>query len=226
MQCVFANVVPYAPPQLLLELGFSDRLAAQKWFFTKAKLLCDFGSETGQLRLLQGSLMLSCLHFSFALDKDYRFWFINSVRIATNIGLHRDSVAKHQDPPARRLFRRIWWVLYNRDLLLAVSGLNNVRRLNDSDFDTTDLTEDDREEELIPERFGHILSPVTPLHKIYLVENSKLARICQFLPEAPKARLVRTLTDRLSRCTIHPIIQNSRNRPIQNSVSKSGKQDI
>jgi hypothetical protein len=177
MQSILANVVPYASSQLLLEAGFSDRLAAQKSFFSKAKLLYDLGSENGQLRILQGSLMLSSLYFSFALDKDYRFWLTNAVRIAINMGLHRNSIAKDLDLPTRKLFRRIWWVLYNRDILLAVSGLDNVRRLHDRDCDTAALTEADWGEEAIPEQFKHIIPPITRLQKIYLIENCKLACI-------------------------------------------------
>lgn len=179
LQCILANVAPYASPELLLEAGFSDRLEAQKSFFGKARLLCDLGSGIGQLQVLQGSLMLSSIHFSFGLDKDYRFWLTNAVRIATQMGLHRNGIAKDLDPGTRRLFRRIWWVLYNRDTLLAVSGLDNLRRLHDRDCDTDELTELDwgEEEETIPEQFKDILPPISLLHKVYLIENCKLARI-------------------------------------------------
>jgi hypothetical protein len=185
MQCVLASIVSYASSELLLEAGFSDRLAAQKSFFTKARLLCDLGAESGQLRLQQGSLVLSLLYFSFALDKDYRFWLSNAVHLATLMGLHRDNIAKDLDPGTRKLFRRIWWMIYNRDTLLHLSGFGNVRRLHDIDFDTAELTEADWEMEDIPEQFKYILPPITRLHKVVLIENCKLSRISEYPPLTP-----------------------------------------
>lgn len=62
---------------------------AQKSFFSKARLLYDFGCEKGQLNLIQGSILLSSFQFSFAPDKDFRFWFHNATRIALQMGFHK-----------------------------------------------------------------------------------------------------------------------------------------
>jgi hypothetical protein len=179
IQSIFANVVPYTPASLLLEAGFSDRLVAQKSFFSKAKLLYDFGCEMGQLQLLQGSLMLSSLSFQYAVDSDFRFWLSNAVRIATQMGLHRNNMARDLDSSTRKLLRRIWWVLYNRDILLTVSGLDNIRRLQDSDCDTAMLTEADWDEREIPQRFQVLLPHLPRLQKTYVVENCKLSVISE-----------------------------------------------
>jgi hypothetical protein len=90
MQALFANVVPYASADLLRRAGFSDHLTAQKTFFKKATILSDFGCEKRQLHLLQGSLLLSSQRISFSNDKDYRFWLLNALRIASRMGLHRE----------------------------------------------------------------------------------------------------------------------------------------
>lgn len=86
---LLANVVPFASADLVRELGYSDINAAQGDFFLKARLLFDFGCEKGQLSLLQGSILLSSFQNSFSPDKDFRFWFNNAVRIATQMGFHR-----------------------------------------------------------------------------------------------------------------------------------------
>jgi hypothetical protein len=101
---------------------------AQKDFFSKARLLYDFGCEKGQLNLIQGSILLSSFQFSFAPDKDFRFWFHNATRIALQMGFNKRSVQQigcqfldliscrdignHLDLPTYHLVRRIWWVLY------------------------------------------------------------------------------------------------------------------
>ncbi|KAH8807487.1 fungal-specific transcription factor domain-containing protein [Xylogone sp. PMI_703] len=177
MQCMLANVIVYASSELLQEAGFSDSFSAQKIVFARAKLLFDYSVERSQLVLLQGSIMLSSLQFSVGSGYDYRFWHCNAVRLATQMGLHRNGAASDLGQSTRKLLRRIWWVLYCRDVLLAISGLENVRMLDDRNSDTIVLTEDDWDEHQ-----NNVLPEVTKLHKLYLIENCKLSRICsQFL---------------------------------------------
>lgn len=107
-----ANVSHYASLEQLQAIGFSDRCAAQREFVRKAQLLYDFGCEKDQLTMLQGSILLSSIQASFAPIKDFRFWFHNAVRIATQMGLHRQDLGNELDAATCRLCRRIWWVVY------------------------------------------------------------------------------------------------------------------
>ncbi|EXJ74998.1 uncharacterized protein A1O5_01694 [Cladophialophora psammophila CBS 110553] len=178
LQSILANAVPHAPKELLQEAGYTDRVAAQRSLYSKARLLYDIGCEKSQLHLLQGSVMLSSLSFSYAIDKDYRYWLSNAVRIATQMGLHRNYVSETLGARTKRLFRRIWWVLYNRDTLLTISGVDNLRRFNDRYCDTAPLTESDWEEDTeIPVQFRDILCPIPRLQKLFMVEYSKLSII-------------------------------------------------
>jgi hypothetical protein len=181
MQSILANVVPYASADLLREAGYSDRGVAQKSFFLKAKRLYDFGCEKSQLRILQGSIMLSSLSFSYAVDFDFRFWFSNAVRIATQMGLNHKSTVNDVDDSDGSLLRRIWWLLYHRDVLLVVAGHENLRRIRDSDFDTSALETSDFEDQPIEERFKYMLSPYPHIQKVYMVEACKLSLISKFL---------------------------------------------
>ncbi|EXJ66163.1 uncharacterized protein A1O5_10779 [Cladophialophora psammophila CBS 110553] len=171
LQAILACVASYASSQLIREAGFSDHVTAQRTFFLRASLLCDLKAECQQLRLLQGSLVLSLLNFTFAIDKDYRYWLSNAVRIATQMGLHQDNVAKDLDTGTRTLFRRLWWVIYNRDALLVSSGLDNARRIHDSDFDTSELELSDWPEENITEDVADVLRPISRLQKLFLIES-------------------------------------------------------
>ena len=89
LYAVLANAVPYATADVISAAGYRDREATQVDFVRKARLLHDFGCEKRQLSLLQGSIILSSFQFSYAPNKDHRFWFHNAVRIATQMGLHR-----------------------------------------------------------------------------------------------------------------------------------------
>ncbi|EXJ66283.1 uncharacterized protein A1O5_10435 [Cladophialophora psammophila CBS 110553] len=178
LQSIFANVVPYAPMKLLMQAGYEDRITAQKAFYAKATLLYDLRCERDQLYMLQGSIMLSSLSFQYAIDKDYRYWLSNAGRIATQMGLHRDYVCENLGKRSRRIFRRIWWVLYNRDTLLAISGIDNLRRFNERYCDTAPLTECDWEEDgEIPDELRDVLGLVSPLQKLFMVEYIKVSII-------------------------------------------------
>lgn len=175
LQSIFANVVPHTRLDLLNDMGYQDRMAAQQEFYSRATLLYDLGQEKSQLSRLQGSIMLSSLSFSYAGDKDYRYWFSNACRIATQMGLHRQYISERLDPRSKKLFRRIWWTLYNRDVLMAVSGLSNLRKFDDRFCNAAVLTEDDWTDVEIPQELSSVLSANTRLHKIYMVENCKLS---------------------------------------------------
>ncbi|KAJ9637388.1 hypothetical protein H2204_004812 [Knufia peltigerae] len=178
LQSILANVVPYTPMDLLRRAGYDDRISAQKSFYTKATLLYDMGCEKQQLYMLQGSIMLSSLSFSYPMDKDYRYWLSNAGRIATQMGLHRNYVCENLGARSQRLFRRIWWVLYNRDTLLAISGIDNLRRFNERYCDTAPLRESDWEDDdEIPADLQDILELVSPLQKLFMVEYSKVSII-------------------------------------------------
>lgn len=182
MQSIFANVVPHASLTLLKEMGYHDRRSAQQGCYTKATLLYDLGEEKRQICCLQGSIMLSSLCFSYAVDKDYRYWFCNACRIGTQLGLHRQYISERLDAKTKKLFRRIWWILYSRDVLMVVSGLSNLRKFDDRFCDTVALTEDDWPDQDVPEELSSVLSASTRLQKVYLLENCKLARISTHQP--------------------------------------------
>jgi hypothetical protein len=167
--------------QLLLEMGHVDPSNVQRSFFSKAQLLYDLGVEKSKLVLLQGSLVLTSTYFSFGLDKDCRFWLANAVRLAIQMGLHRRQTAELLESPTKKLFARMFWVLYTRDIVMVMAGRTNVRALNDRHCDVAELTTDDWEDESDIGQFSSVLSPVTSLQKIYLVQSTKLSSICEFV---------------------------------------------
>lgn len=135
LHAILAIAALYAPTETLLASGFTERSAAQESFFSKATILYDFRCERSQLRMLQGSLILSSTVFSYSLDKDFRYWHFNAVRLAVKMGLHKRyakqtvsawlgryrliqlcrDVIYDMDPVTYRLCKRIWWVVYVSD---------------------------------------------------------------------------------------------------------------
>jgi hypothetical protein len=180
LQCIFTSVAPYLSMELLNESGHSNRATAQKSFFRKAQALYDMSFEVSQLHRLQGSLILTSSYFSFGLDKDCRFWLYNAVRIALQLGIHRKQVLSQIHSDAARLFKKMFWVMYARDIVMVMAGRLNVRALDDRYCDVAPLTEDDWEQESEEDQTYYGLSPIATLHKLYIVHSSKLDRICMY----------------------------------------------
>ncbi|KAH8697529.1 hypothetical protein BGW36DRAFT_378847 [Talaromyces proteolyticus] len=117
------------------------------------------------------------------MQRDYRYWLSNATYIATKMGLHRNVVGQRLDGSTRKLFRRIWCILYSWDVLLALNGMDTMRRFRDSDSETctAEITEDDWEDDPIPEVFQEFLHPIKNVEKSYVIEGGKLSLlIAQF----------------------------------------------
>jgi hypothetical protein len=179
---ILTTVIQHVSIDLIQELGFSSRSIAQETFFKRAKLLHDFDIEKNQLRLLQGSLLLSTTHISHYMQRDYRYWLSNATYIATKMGLHRNILFQRLDGSTRKLFRRIWCTLYTWDVLLALNGMDTMRRFRDIDFSTCtpEITEDDWEDEPIPPVFQEFLHPIEKAEKSYVIEGGKLSLLSTF----------------------------------------------
>lgn len=90
IQAILASAVPYTALDVLADCGFKDRLTALEFFFSNAVKLYDFGCEENHLVKLQGSLILSTVLVSYSMDKDFRFWHHNAVRLAIRLGIHKE----------------------------------------------------------------------------------------------------------------------------------------
>ncbi|KAJ0418323.1 fungal-specific transcription factor domain-containing protein [Aspergillus carlsbadensis] len=205
-QCILTSVAPYMSSLMLAECGYMDRASAQKSFFAKAQLLYDLDAEKSQVSLLQGSLILTSSYFAFGLDKDCRYWLANAVRLATQMGLHRKQIAEQLEPPAQELFARIFWVTFNKDVLMAISGRNNVRRLIDQHCDIAELRAEDFIEDDLTDHhhWRNILPTKTFLQHLYLVHNTTLSKLC--------ARFISTVR------VPSPVAQNYRPRDFEHEL--------
>ncbi|EME82837.1 uncharacterized protein MYCFIDRAFT_80434 [Pseudocercospora fijiensis CIRAD86] len=177
LYAVLANAVPYVDFDVLESHGYRSRDSAQREYADRAKLLHDFGLERRQLQSLQASIILSSFHTSFAPNADYRSWFQNAVRIATQIGLHRQNLGEDLEFSTHQLCRRIWWVLVQRDVLFSVSGLLNARCIDDSESDVAPLTNLDWPEDSSDYMDTELMSPLPITAKQFLIHNGELAQL-------------------------------------------------
>jgi transcriptional regulatory protein AMDR len=92
-------------------------------FFRRCKWLFDSRIERNRDILVQAALLLTW--HSDAVDDDVaanaHYWVGVAARIATGLGMHRDPVSSKFAPGDRRMWRRVWWILVQFDVMVSLS---------------------------------------------------------------------------------------------------------
>ncbi|KAH7142085.1 fungal-specific transcription factor domain-containing protein [Dactylonectria macrodidyma] len=174
LYAMFAASVIFVSEDAVAGCGFDNCSTAQTTFFSKAKLLHDFQYESDPLSMLQGSIILGVVILDQPTDKDFQYWFYNSTRLAVKLDLH--SICQRGNASSKfGIYRRMWWVLYTRDVFHSFVNTRNLRLLR-NDFTIEPITEEDWEDEEIPEGFG-LLQPVSYWQKMSFIAHGNLAQI-------------------------------------------------
>ncbi|KAL7911545.1 hypothetical protein GGI35DRAFT_443036 [Trichoderma velutinum] len=190
LQAVLANAALYVPQEVLEACGFVSRSEAIETFCTRAALLYDFNCEKSQLRLLQGSAVLAMTGYAGSRDKDFGYWYHNAVRLAIKMGVHHQGFNAHEiDSATNKLYQRIWWTLYSRDITLLFSGVENKSLLGSSSAESWAALPS--AELWVPNALSpscaSVLPPLTLLLSLFFVENCKLATIASQCLSVAKA---------------------------------------
>ncbi|KAF6526040.1 hypothetical protein HZS61_009084 [Fusarium oxysporum f. sp. conglutinans] len=172
LHAVAAAASLYVTHDVLLGCGYPDRSTAQASFFSKAKLFHDFHCQGDPLSMLQGSMILGAIILDHPSDRDFQYWFHNSVRRASKMGVQNACL---RDDGSQKLYRRIWWVLHNRDIFHFFINTQNMRLLANVP-PIRPLTEADWETEDI-EQWSGILSPISQAQRVSLIAQCELAQI-------------------------------------------------
>ncbi|KAL4881249.1 fungal-specific transcription factor domain-containing protein [Aspergillus karnatakaensis] len=135
-----------APPILLLQTILlvgahvthpkAERDALKEIFFRRAKWLFDHRIERNRDILVQAALLLTW--HSDPSDDDVsanaHYWVGVAARIATGLGMHRNPVCSRFVPRDRRMWRRLWYILVQFDVMVSLSyGRPQALNLEDSD---------------------------------------------------------------------------------------------
>ncbi|CAG7942180.1 unnamed protein product [Penicillium salamii] len=136
---------------LISDAGFASRYAASLTFYRRAKSLYDAGFENDTIVTIQATLLM-CHWWSGLLEpKDPWHWLGISVGMAQALGLHQAKSYIRLGERQRKLWRRLWWMIYTMDINLSmfldrpphVQGrLCNVPPLTEDDFEPNDDPDD------------------------------------------------------------------------------------
>lgn len=121
----------------------SKRTATKTVFFRRAKVLFDSRFERNRDTIVQASLLLSW-HTDGPEDVAANAWFWIGVamRTATGLGMHRDADASTVVPHNKRMWRRVWWLLCQCDVLLSLQ-YGRPRSIRLEECDVKSLQPDD-----------------------------------------------------------------------------------
>ncbi|KAL6918443.1 hypothetical protein FSHL1_009879 [Fusarium sambucinum] len=98
-------------------------------FFQRTKILLECESWPDRLVYIQVPLLMT-----WYSDANAWHWIGIATRTAMAIGLHRDTTHSKMMPVYKRVYTRLWWVLFQFDTIASVSaGRPQVINLDDSD---------------------------------------------------------------------------------------------
>lgn len=130
----YRNRDPADPPPILLLQAIlligahvtrrkTDRDTLKEIFFRRTKYLFDNRIERNRDILVQTALLLTW-HSDSADDDvsaDAHFWVGVAARIATGLGMHRNPVSSRFVTRDRRMWRRVWFILIQFDVMVSLS---------------------------------------------------------------------------------------------------------
>ncbi|KAL1952520.1 hypothetical protein VTO42DRAFT_5097 [Malbranchea cinnamomea] len=115
-------------------------------FFRRAKILFESRVERNRDLLVQAALLLTW--HSDPVDDDVaanaHYWVGVAARIATGLGMHRNAGPSMLVPHDKRMWRRVWWILVQFDVMVSLQ-YGRPQAINLDDCDVQPLTPADFE---------------------------------------------------------------------------------
>lgn len=149
-QAVMFTGVATVEMRLLKAAGYNTRREARRAFFDKTRLLYDLDYDDDPIALIQALLLMTYWRENRTGRKEAQHWIEIALSLSYNIGLHRNpekSIAL--EPWQQKLYKRIWWSAYVRDVQMAL-GTPSSTRIRGVDFDVPMLQLADFELETLP----------------------------------------------------------------------------
>ncbi|SPO04458.1 related to Acetamidase regulatory protein [Cephalotrichum gorgonifer] len=151
------NAILVVGAHVLYSRDQEKRDSCKAAFFRRAKTLFDAGFERNRDTTVQAALLLTW-HTDGPEDvtANVWFWLGVAVRTAMGLGMHRDADGSTLVPHNKRMWRRVWWLLFQSDVWASLQygrpqsihlEDSNVQKLGVSDF--VDCGDDVRPEYMI-----------------------------------------------------------------------------
>ncbi|KAF4464173.1 cutinase transcription factor 1 beta [Fusarium albosuccineum] len=135
LQAMMFASCTFVTKESLRVLGFSSIHAAKESFYTKAKLLHDFATDSDPISIAQAALLLTywCPTFRSGPRKPNSRWLRIAVQNAKSVnadkyatiaqGLH----ATPEDMKRQNILKRVWWCCIIRDRIMPLCVRRNIQ---------------------------------------------------------------------------------------------------
>ncbi|KAF0322555.1 fungal specific transcription factor domain-containing protein [Colletotrichum asianum] len=128
----------------LYEDDSEKRHLAKSTYFHRAKNLLDARFESNRDTIVQAALLLTWLTDGLEdATANAWYWLGIAVRVATGLGMHRDAESSTLVQHNKRMWRRVWWLLFQSDVWVSLQygrpqsihlEDSNVQKMKVSDF--------------------------------------------------------------------------------------------
>ncbi|KAJ9157327.1 hypothetical protein NKR23_g302 [Pleurostoma richardsiae] len=165
---LYAGALHVSDP-VIYRAGFDSRQTCLRKLYNRSKKIFfdeeDNGETGDQLSRVQAAFLLHNMWSSPNATMDPWTWLGLATRLAQNMGMHRSTARSSLKESDRRLWKRIWWSLYSRDMQIA-SALGKPTMINAADCDVQQLDVDDFEPRDSMET------------RLFVIEQARLSEIC------------------------------------------------
>ncbi|KAK9468712.1 fungal-specific transcription factor domain-containing protein [Lipomyces arxii] len=159
-------------PALLDQNGSAD--LASLTLYKRAKALYEANYEDDRIAIVQSLILLGWWwEGPEDVTKNVFYWTRVALCVAQGFGLHRSVEKSQLAITDKRLWKRLWWVLFSRDRNVAIA-LGRPVLINTDDTDVPMLVEEDFIEEDGP---GPYRYPPIRLHVQHFIQSLKLSEI-------------------------------------------------
>jgi hypothetical protein len=111
-QCVLFVGSIHTPAEVFTDAGFTSRQDAMESFYRKARKLYDQDVEEDRVCIIQSMFMLQ-FHFGSSMGhRDSLWWQGGAVNLAQIVGMHRCIKDTAMTSAEKRLWKKMWWLLY------------------------------------------------------------------------------------------------------------------
>lgn len=124
-QTIFFIGALHAQISIITNAGFSCRQDATEYFYHKARHLYDNDVELDRVTIVQSTFMLQFRFGPAPSHRDCFWWASMAISVAQTIGMHRSTKNTTISPEDRRLWKKIWWLLFVNHSSLSFTFLGS-----------------------------------------------------------------------------------------------------
>lgn len=112
VQAVLMVSATHCDWSILQRAGYISRREAIEGFYRRARLLWDGDVESDKISNIQTMFLMQFWWRAVTDHKDPLWWLSGAIRMGQSMGLHRSTLRSRLNDHDKRIWRRLWWLLF------------------------------------------------------------------------------------------------------------------